>query len=105
MASAASTTAGIDCRGYPIVGFHIPTMSSGVVSFQHAPDPGTGNPPASADYKDVWKTDGSAKFTMASGTGNLFVSVHDILAGCEWVRVVSSVVQANLRTIKYNKKG
>lgn len=105
MASSASTSAGVDTRGYPIVGIHLPTMSSGTVSFQHAPDPGTGVAPAAASYVDIHKTDGTGKFTMAAGTSNLAISLHDILAGMQWIRVVSSVVQTAARTIKYTLKG
>lgn len=98
IASGASTSDAIDMQNRAIVGFYFPTLTAGVVGFQ-----------ARQTTSDTWvtvqKTDGSAAFTLASGTGLVFISVHDVLCGARFCRVATSVTQGGARTIDYTLKG
>jgi hypothetical protein len=76
-----------------IVGLEIPTLTSANVTFQVASKD-------SGPYVPLFKSDGSAAYTITAATGNLIVWVPE-LAPVEFVKVATSAGQAADRTFKF----
>ena len=102
IAASASVSGWIDVRHHPLLHLYLPTMPSGVGKIQTSPNGEDTSPTAFT----AQKTDGSGDFALVSGIGNLSISVHDVIGGAGWVRLVwSTKTAADGATIKYSRKG
>jgi hypothetical protein len=76
-----------------IIGLLIPTMDAGTVTFKVSNE-------EEGIYYDVWSTDGTGIFTIASSSGGIAIWL-DVLATYKFVKVATGTAQTADRTFTF----